>query len=387
MACMRRRAAPCRPVREANEDMTMTAKDWLVLSLLPGLGPRRLATLRAQRPRWPHGWLALLPAAARDVLRLWLEHPSRSPLQPKVERALAWEAADPRHHLLTPCHPAWPALLDELADPPPLLWAHGDLQTLAAPGVAIVGSRRPTREGLGNAARFAADLAGAGLCVVSGMALGIDGRAHHAALEAGGPSIGVLGCGIDVIYPARHGELYRRMRDAGGLLLSEHPPGTRANPAFFPRRNRIVTGLTLGVLVVEAAEKSGSLISARLAMEQNREVFTLPGSIHNPQARGCLALLRQGATLVTCLDDILAELAHWALPTVAKAPAAADDTRPSGGENDDPVLALLSDSPTPLDLLIELSGQGFAHCQQRLLELELDGWAIQAPGGWVRLPR
>lgn len=366
--------------------MAMTASEWLVLSLLPGLGPRRLAKLRERQPEWPQGWLALLPTAAHDELRLWLEHPARSPLQPQVERALAWQAKHPDHHLLTPAHPAWPALLDELADPPALLWARGNLTALGVPNVAVVGSRRPTREGLGNAARFAADLAGAGLGVISGMALGIDGQAHHAALETGGSSIGVLGCGIDVVYPSRHRELYARM-SGQGLLLSEHAPGTRANPAFFPRRNRIITGLALGVLVVEAAEKSGSLISARLAMEQNREVFALPGSIHNPQARGCLALLRQGATLVTGLDDILAELGHWALPA-AMAPSAepAPLTSPTG-EREDPLLAMLSDSPAPLDLLVELSGQDFSHCQLRLLELELDGRAAQAPGGWVRLPR
>lgn len=362
--------------------MSMTAKEWLLLSHLPGLGPRRLATLRERQPDWPHGWLALLPAAARDGLRLWLEHPSRSPLQPAIECALAWEAANANHHLLAPGHTAWPALLDELPDPPALLWAHGDLNALAMPGVAMVGSRRPTREGLGNAARFAGELAGAGLCVISGMALGIDGRAHHGALQAGGPSIGVLGCGIDVVYPSSHRDLYRRMLDQGGLLLSEHAPGTRANPVFFPRRNRIITGLSLGVLVVEAAEKSGSLISARLAMEQNREVFTLPGSINNPQARGCLSLLRQGATLVTCLDDMLAELGHW-----AHCPAVASVAIETPIAPQDPLLDLLSDAPTPLDSLIELTGQGFAHCQQRLLELELDGWATQAPGGWVRLPR
>jgi DNA processing protein len=218
------------------------------------------------------------------------------------------------------------------------------------------------------------------------MALGIDGQAHRAALEAGGRSIGVLGSGIDVIYPARHQTLYRDMLERGGLLLSEHGPGVSARPAFFPRRNRIVTGLSLGVLVVEAAEKSGSLISARLAMEQNREVFTLPGSIHNPQARGCLSLLRQGATLVTCLDDLLAELQPWQLPVAV----AVDDEGPrsdSAPDNLDPLLALLSDAPTPLDMLIELSGRDFVHCQQRLLELELEGRAVQAPGGWVRLPR
>ena len=368
--------------------MTMTAKEWLVLSRLPGVGARRLASFRSHQPEWPQGWLVLLPGPARDALRLWLEHPARSPLQADVERALEWESREATHHLLTPAHAAWPVLLDELPDPPPLLWAQGNLSALSMPGLAIVGTRRPTREGLGNAARFSSDLAKAGMAVISGMALGVDGQAHHAALEAGGTSIGVLGCGIDVVYPSRHAGLYRQMLERGGLLLSEHAPGTRANPAFFPRRNRIITGLALGVLVVEAAEKSGSLISARLAMEQNRDVFTLPGSINNPQARGCLTLLRQGAALVTCVEDILAELTHWSLP--ASPAVAADqgvvDSPFAAQVADDPLLALLSDAPTPLDLLIDLSGQGFSHCQQRLLELELEGRVTQAPGGWVRLP-
>lgn len=359
--------------------MTRKLETALALAHLPGLGARRLAELQRQAPDWPQGWLAILPAAPRDALRLWLDHPSRSPLSALIERALAWQAAAPDHYLLYPGHAAWPALLDELPDPPPLLWAIGDLEAFEAPGLAIVGTRRPTREGLGNAARFAGELATAGLCVISGMALGIDGRAHQAALDARGRSIGVLGCGIDVTYPARHAELYRRMRGEGGLLVSEHAPGTRANPAFFPRRNRLITGLSLGVLVVEAAERSGSLISARLAAEQNREVFALPGSLNNPQAQGCLSLLKQGATLVSALDDILLELGHWAASSGSPA-AEPEPTAPSG----DALLDLLSGSPTPLDLLIELSGKDFGFCQQRLLELELEGWVAQAPGGWVR---
>lgn len=362
--------------------MTATPEIALALAHLPGIGPRRLAELQRQAPDWPQGWLAMLPAPGRDALRLWLDHPARSPLSALIARAQDWQATATDHHLLYPGHDAWPALLDELPDPPPLLWAIGDLAAFEAPGLAIVGTRRPTREGLGNAARFAGELAAAGLCVTSGMALGIDGRAHQAALDARGRSIGVLGCGIDVTYPARHAELYRRMRGEGGLLLSEHAPGTRANPAFFPRRNRLITGLSLGVLVIEAAEKSGSLISARLAAEQNREVFALPGSLNNPQAQGCLALLKQGATLVSELADILLELGHWVATgdssTLATHPA--NPAAPSG----DALLDLLSGSPTPLDLLIELSGRDFGFCQQRLLELELEGRVAQAPGGWVR---
>ncbi|GGX94273.1 DNA protecting protein DprA [Litchfieldella qijiaojingensis] len=360
----------------------MTAKDWLIVSRLPGVGARRLAELLTRCPDWPEGWLALLPDPARQALRLWLDHPKRSPLLAECKALDAWLAESPAHTLLHPDHPAWPSLLRELPDPPPVLWAAGDLDALLPPALAIVGSRRPTRDGLGNAARFGAELAERGWCVVSGLALGVDGHAQRAALDAHGRSVAVLGCGVDVVYPPRHGDLYRRLLAEGGLILSEHPPGTRARPAFFPRRNRIVTGLSLGVLVVEAAEKSGSLVSARLATEQNREVFVLPGSLNNPQARGCLALIRQGAVLTTCVDDILAELGHWAGNPPSVATSDVDKALES-----DPLLGWLSDAPTPLDALVNLTGQDVTSCQLRLLELELEGRVTQASGGWIRLPR
>ncbi|RDB43652.1 DNA-protecting protein DprA [Halomonas sp. DQ26W] len=358
---------------------------------LPGMGASRLAELVTTDPAWPDGWLARLPRQAASALRLWLDHPARSPLDALVDADLAWLNADPTRHLLFPGHVAWPALLGQIADPPPVLWALGDLDALLPPALAIVGSRRPTREGLTNAAAFARELALRDWCVNSGLALGIDGAAQRAALEAGGRSVAVLGCGVDVIYPPRHAGLYQQLLDRGGLVLSEHPPGTRARPGFFPRRNRIVTGLSLGVLVVEAAEKSGSLVSARLAVEQNRDVFALPGSIHNPQARGCLQLIRQGAVLVRRLDDILEELTHWAAPafttlsSTALSPTASECAA-SGDGGGDPLLRWLSDSPSPLDALVALTGLAVPDCQRRLLELELEGLVAQAPGGWVRLP-
>lgn len=291
--------------------MPLEAREWFILSQLPGVGAGRLAELAALDPAWPDGWLTRLPVSATRALRLWLDHPRRSPLSAGLDAALTWRDAAADHHLLYSGHPAWPEALSQIADPPPLLWALGDLSALAMPCLSIVGTRRPTREGAGNAAGFSRALVERGWGVVSGMALGVDGIAQQAALDAGGRSIAVLGCGVDIVYPARHRSLYQRLRGPGGLLLSEHPPGTRARAGFFPRRNRIVTGLTPGVLVVEAAERSGSLVSARLAGEQGREVFTLPGSIHNPQARGCLKLIREGAVLVRELDDILAELSSW----------------------------------------------------------------------------
>lgn len=316
------------------------------------------------------------------ALRLWLDHPSRSPLGAVLAADEAWLGAEPARHLIHPDHPHWPQLLEQIPDPPPVLWALGDLKALEAPRLAMVGSRRPTREGLTNAAGFARELAGRGWCVVSGMALGIDAAAQQAALEAGGSSVAVLGCGVDVIYPPYHHRLYQRLQAPGGLLLSEHPPGTRARAGYFPRRNRIVTGLSLGVLVVEAAEKSGSLISARLALEQNREVFALPGSIHNPMARGCLRLIRDGAVLVRQVDDILAELSQWAVVTDPPSPP-----EPGPAEaREDSLLRWLSDTPTPVDALVALTGRGVADCQRGLLELELEGAVTQAAGGWVRLP-
>ncbi|GED23038.1 DNA-processing protein DprA [Halomonas halmophila] len=360
--------------------MQRNAMEWLALSLLPGVGASRLAALVAEQPAWPDGWLAALPHPAAQALRLWLEHPAKSPLAERIEVAAEWLATSADRDLLHPGHPAWPEALEQIADPPPVLWAMGDPTALEGPRLAMVGTRRPTREGRGNAAGFARQLAEHGWCVVSGMALGIDGIAQQAALDAGGQSIAVLGCGVDVIYPARHRHLQDELRERGGLLLSEHPPGTRARAGFFPRRNRLITGLSRGVLVVEAAERSGSLVSARLAAEQGREVLALPGSIHNPQARGCLHLIREGAALVRDLDDLLAELVGWSAVPVPM-PRAEDDAAHS-----DPLLGWLSDSPTPVDVLVELSGLAVAECQRRLLMLELEGQAAQASGGWVRLP-
>ncbi|WP_110657678.1 DNA-processing protein DprA [Salinicola halimionae] len=394
--------------------MTLGVRDWLALNALPGLGPARLLPLMRRWREdddlpWPQGWLAALPLGLAQPLRLWLEHPARSPLTASIDAAIAWERDDIRHHLLHPGHPAWPELLTQLPDPPTVLWAKGDLDVLARPAMAIVGTRRPTREGQDNAMRFARELVERGFCIASGMALGIDGVAQRAALQAGGATIGVLGCGVDVIYPPRHASLYRELLAGQGLLLSEHPPETRAHPRFFPRRNRLITGLAQGVLVVEAAEKSGSLVSARLALEQDREVFAIPGSIHNPQSTGCLRLIRQGeAALVRHVDDMLADLAPWQVPPSRNdSPAASKSLRPlqpseasralgsssaahqmpTESAPDSPLLAALTDAPTPVDLLVDLTGQSVAELQLGLLELELDGWVAQTTGGWVRRGR
>lgn len=377
----------------------MDAQEWLVVNALPGMGALRIAQLVARQPQWPEGWLAALPSRAASELRLWLEHPTRSPLQGVVNETLAWQQGGSARHVLHRDHPAWPELLNELPDPPAVLWAQGDISALEGPKLAMVGTRRPTGEGTHNAQTFARDLVRRGWCVVSGMALGVDGVAQRAALNAEGSTVAVLGCGVDVIYPASNRDLHEQLsRLPGGLLLSEHPPGTLARPAFFPRRNRIITGLSLGTLVVEATEKSGSLVSARLTLEQNRELFVLPGSLHNVQARGCLSLLRQGSAHLACnVDDIIADLGHWAEAFIPpegpfQQPLSAMAEKPTKEASQaeslpDPLLTSLSATPTPLDSLVAFTGASVSDCQQRLLMLELDGWVSQQAGGWVRLPR
>ncbi|WP_447553976.1 DNA-processing protein DprA [Vreelandella sp. EE22] len=373
----------------------MDVNAWLAVEALPGMGAHRINALARRRPSWPHGWLAALPGPAASALRLWLDHPSKSPLQARIDTTLDWQQGGPNRHVLHRHHPAWPKLLDELPDPPPVLWALGDLDALKGPSIAMVGTRKPTLEGGRNAQGFARELARRGWCVVSGMALGVDGVAQQAALDEGGATVAVLGSGVDVIYPAKHRALYAQLSQTPkALILAEHPPGTTARPAFFPRRNRIVTGLSLGTLVVEATEKSGTLVSARLAVEQGRELFALPGSIHNVQATGCLSLLKSGATLVRHVDDMLDELSHWAgeyMPQVPESPVEPQAGRQVQSNTQaqspppDALLAALSSTPTPIDLLVQQTSQSVGECQQRLLMLELDGYVAQQAGGWVRV--
>ncbi|WP_417329116.1 DNA-processing protein DprA [Halomonas cupida] len=360
---------------------------WLVLSALPQVGPVRLAALRSLTPEWPQGWLAVLPAPAAQALQLWLDHPQRSPLYAHVQQALEWQQKATCRYLLHPDHEHWPSLLGEIADPPPLLWAEGDIQALHSPCVAMVGSRRPTRAGLQHAGQFSAGLSRVGWTLVSGMALGVDAAAQIAAMDAGGRSIAVLPGGIDVIYPSRHAELYRRLRDEGGLLLAQRPLAVQPRAGDFPSRNRIVTGLSCGVVVIEAAEQSGTLISARLALEQGREVMALPGALSVPQASGCLRLIRDGAALVRHVDDVQAELEHWLplatdlSPTVGEGGESVDDL-----EEVSPLLRWLGATPTPLDALVDLSGWPVAQCQRELTLLEIEGRVALEAGGWVRLP-
>ncbi len=220
---------------------------------------------------------------------------------------LEWLNASDNHHIVTLHCPEYPQRLKQIDDAPALLYVHGNLSILKDPQLGIVGSRNPTQSGHNNAYEFAKHLATTGLCITSGLALGVDGAAHQGAIDGEGPTIAVIATGVDRVYPAKHRELAHKIVE-NGAIVSEFPIGTHPDSRHFPRRNRIISALSYGVLVVEAALKSGSLITARLAMEQNREVFAIPGSIHNPLAKGCHQLIRQGAKLVETAEDILEEM-------------------------------------------------------------------------------
>ena len=294
---------------------------------------------------------------------------------PRHEEQLAatrnWLDGDASRHIIALGDTAYPSSLLETADPPLLLYAQGRIELLQAVSIAVVGSRNPTAQGSDNARAFAKHLSQAGLAVVSGMALGIDGAAHEGALDGPGRTIAVMGTGADRIYPARHRALAHRIA-AEGLLLTEFEIGVPPLAENFPQRNRIIAGLARGTLVVEAALPSGSLSTARAALEAGREVFAIPGSIHSPQSRGCHALIKQGAKLVESADDITSEL-QWKVDRPMGARAVESE--------DSPLLQALGHEPATLDALGARTGMSAANLNAQLLELELDGRVARLPGG------
>lgn len=364
---------------------------WLRLTTARGLGLRAVRRLLARfglpqevLAHAMYDWVDCISAAQAQALQAH----SGDALQPLVERTWQWlqtQAAASRA-ILTLAHPAYPRQLLETEDPPVLLYLEGAAPLFDAGhlfpehSIAIVGSRNPSAQGALNARQFGQALREAGLSIVSGLARGVDAAAHEGALTvladgATPATLAVVGTGLDQVYPRAHEALAARIRERG-LLVSEYPLGTPPLAGNFPRRNRIISGLSQGTLVVEAALASGSLITARLASEQGREVFAIPGSIHAPQSRGCHALIRQGAKLVETAQDILEELQLAAAPPRAapSAPALARGT-------DDAVLQALGFDPASLDTLLARTGLDTAALQVRLLELELDGSVARLPGG------
>lgn len=348
---------------------------WLQLLLTPGVGRETARRLLAACGS-PQAVLAAKPASLRELIgpdagQLFKQAPDSH--AERLATTLAWLEADPTRHVLTLGDDDYPALMLQTADPPLMLYAHGRLDLLHAPALAIVGSRNASAQGLDNARAFAQHLSQAGLTVISGMALGIDGAAHEGGLAGRGSTIAVVGTGLDIIYPGRHRALAHRIAQQG-LLLSEFVLGTPPLAENFPQRNRVIAGMARGTLVVEAALASGSLITARQALEAGRDVFAIPGSIHAPQSRGCHALIKQGAKLVDSAEDILGEL-NWAPSTAAAAAPMLDNP------DDDALLRALGQDPVTMDALLARTGDSAATLGARLLELELDGRVARLPGG------
>jgi DNA processing protein len=357
---------------------------WLRLSLTPGIGNtgarQLLATFGSPEAVFNQDAAALRQLGSERLVSTLQTVPPT--LAEQLQVTLDWLRGADNRHIVPLGHKAYPPALLDIEDPPSMLYMVGTLDARLESAIqnralclAVVGSRNPTPQGENNARQFSKAFGEAGLCVVSGMALGVDGAAHDGALLGGGTTLAVVGTGLDRVYPKQHLALAHRIAEQG-LIISEFPLGTPPLTANFPKRNRIISGLTQGTLVIEAALKSGSLITARLAAEQGREVFAIPGSIHSPQSRGCHALIKQGAKLVESAQDVLEELDLPHVPVVTPA-----NTDSDGIEQEDPLLAAMGFEPVSLDALQARTGLTTANLQARLLDLEIGGELARLPGG------
>jgi DNA processing protein len=348
---------------------------WASLQLLPGVSARGLAGLLKALggPEEVRG--ASRASLAKFVPSEVAAAIERGPEPALLERTLSW-IAEPGHALVAWDDADYPRALLTISDPPPAFYYCGRQELLNRPSIAIVGSRNATPQGMDNAGSFAAALSGAGFTIISGLALGIDAAAHRGGLSAGGSSVAVIGTGPDRIYPAANRDLGHRLAAEGGLL-SEFPLGTPPLPANFPRRNRLLSGLSRGVLVVEATLASGSLITARFAAEQGREVFAIPGSIHSPFSKGSHRLIKEGAKLVETAQDVLEELGGIACAGPVAARTAAPDIQGDAGR----VLDALGHDPAGVDVLTARTGLAAGAVSVALVELELAGRITPLPGG------
>ena len=371
---------PKLPAAKSNED---ELRSWLVLWRTPGIGPVLFARLLSQC------------GSIGDALAEIGRGAGPIPLSEGQREALAnpdWESADAELRWLSDTgatvvridDPAYPTLLRETAAPPPLLFVRGAPSLLAEPQLAMVGSRNPTPSGRETARDFARQLGRSGLAIISGLALGIDAESHRGALEAEAATVAVMATGLDRVYPARHRALAHEIAERGALV-TEHPRGTQVKAQNFPRRNRIIAGLSVGTLVVEAARRSGSLITARLAAEQGREVFAIPGSIHSPTARGCHMLIRQGAKLVETAADVLEELKPLVEGVYAADEGHSSESSglvPQALERDHAMLLeKMGYDPITVDQLVKRSRLTPAEVSSMLLILELQGRVDALPGG------
>lgn len=354
---------------------------WLAALYLPETGPRSIQRWLEKfdndiKNVFEASHVALREAGLSDVQ----VQAVREPDWRSVEGDLRWMEGE-QHHILTLADMRYPPLLKEISDPPCVLFVLGDPAVLSRPQMAMVGSRHPTPDGLQLAAQFAGALVEAGCVITSGLALGIDGASHRGALAANGLTIGVMGTGLSKIYPSSHRALAHEIVRKRGAVISEFPLTMSAHPSNFPRRNRLIAGLSLGVLVVEAAIKSGSLITARYALEQGREVFAIPGSIHQPLSRGCHHLIRQGAKLVETAQDVIEEVGALhqicqKLPESVQVPALSGNQRI--------IYDHVGREMTPVDVILLRSELTAGEVSSILLLLELDGYIQSVPGGYKR---
>ena len=361
---------------------------WIRLTLVPGIGGetqrRLLKDFGLPENIFAAGYGSLRASAGDAAAQRLTTHDAAA----EIEAALAW-AQEAGNHIVTLAHPDYPQSLLAGVDPPVLLYVKGRVELLNRPSLAIVGSRSATRQGEANAEAFGKFLSEAGLTIVSGLALGIDAAAHRGALQGSGSTVAVIGTGADRIYPAGNADLARRIAEQG-IIVSEFALGTPPLTGNFPRRNRIIAGMSRGCLVVEAAERSGSLITARLAAESGNDVFAIPGSIHSPLSKGCHKLIKQGAKLVDDAADIIEEL-RWekAISPIERSEQAGSPApgRGGGGPNlcakrsEDEVLAALGHDLCDLDTLCQRTGMSADALLARLLPLELEGHIAQLPGG------
>ena len=350
--------------------------DWIRLALTPGVG-----RLSAQRLLDHFGSVQAVFSAGVDVLAQLvspararaLSGPPAALMTQGIDAALAWSGM-PNHHILTLDHPHYPAPLRQIPDPPILLYTVGNTELLSCNGVAMVGTRNASVQGLANAGNFGYALSEAGLTIVSGMALGIDAAAHDGGLRGASSTVAVIGTGADRIYPRRNEKLARRIAEQG-CIVSEYPLGTPPLAPNFPRRNRIISGLSCAVLVVEAAAESGSLITAHLAIEQGRDVFAIPGSIHSPLSKGCHKLIKEGAKLVESVGDLLHELSRSPLTSLGSG-SVFEYSGPGL-----PLLRVMGHEPVDTDTLAGMSDLAPAFLAGQLLTLELAGQIERLPGG------
>ena len=351
---------------------------WVSLSLIPGLGGETYRKLLHAFGE-PRNIYAAPYASLAELVGKPLADRIHSGIHEDVLDSLYDWLKTEQNHVVTLADSDYPRALLQIPDPPPLLYVKGRRDLLNQPALAVVGSRNATPQGLANAESFSRSLSDSGLCIVSGLALGIDAAAHRGGIDGASGSIAVVGTGLDIVYPSRNHALAHELAQHG-TLISEFPLGTAAKAHNFPRRNRIICGLSLGCLVVEAAIRSGSLITARLAVEQGREVFSIPGSIHSPLSKGCHALIKQGAKLVECANDILDEL-KW--PSVQIQDATSEVHSPEAEK--DPLLDALGFDPVGIDVLAARSGLTSDTVCAMLLQLGLEGRVACLPGGLYQL--